>query len=72
MPFELKNVSAMYQRPMNKMFACQIGWNMQVYMDDMLVKIILEDEQPRSYRTDGTMGNRVERIRRTISLTYGH
>ena len=29
---------------MNKMFAHQIGRNVQVYMDDMLVKSIREDD----------------------------
>ena len=43
MSFGLKNAGAMYQRLMNKMFAHQIGRNVQVYMDDMLVKIRLED-----------------------------
>ena len=38
MPFGLKDAGAMYQRQMNKMFAHQIGRNVQVYMDDMLVK----------------------------------
>ena len=39
MPFGLKNAGAMYQRLMNKMFAHQIGRNVQVYVDDMLVKV---------------------------------
>ena len=39
MPFGLKNAGATYQRLMNKMFAHQIGRNVQVYVDDMLVKI---------------------------------
>ena len=38
MPFELKNVGATYQRLVNKMFSQQIGRNMEVYMDYMLVK----------------------------------
>ena len=38
MPFGLKNASTTYQRLMNKMFAHQIGRNVQVYVDDMLVK----------------------------------
>ena len=38
MPFGLKNVGATYQRLVNKMFSKQIGRNMEVYMDDMLVK----------------------------------
>ena len=38
MLFGLKNASATYQRLMNKMFANQIERNVQVYVDDMLVK----------------------------------
>lgn len=38
MIFELKNVSATYQRLVNQMFSRQIGRNMEVYVDDMLVK----------------------------------
>ena len=43
MPFGLKNVGAAYQRLMNKMFAHQIGRNVQVYVDDMLVKSQMEE-----------------------------
>ena len=42
MPFGLKNAGATYQRLMNKMFAHQIGKNVQVYVDDMLVKSLHE------------------------------
>ena len=38
MPFGLKNAGATYQRLVNKMFSNQIGRNMVVYVDDMLVK----------------------------------
>ena len=38
MPFGLKNAGVTYQRLMNRMFAPQIGRNVQVYVDDMLVK----------------------------------
>lgn len=41
MPFGLKNASAPYQRMVNRMFAKQIGDNMEVYVNDMLVKIKL-------------------------------
>ena len=44
MSFRLKNTGATYQRLMNKMFAHQIGRNVQVYVDDMLVKSIREDD----------------------------
>ena len=42
MPYGLKNAGATYQRLMNKMFAHQIGRNVQVYVDDMLVKSLHE------------------------------
>ena len=38
MPFGLKNVGATYQRLVNQMFKKQIGRNVEVYVDDMLVK----------------------------------
>ena len=44
MPFRLKNAGATYQRLMNKMFAQQIGRNVQVYVDEMLVKSLREDD----------------------------
>ena len=44
MPFRLKNAGAMYQRLMNKMFTHQIGRNVQVYVDDMLVKSLREND----------------------------
>ena len=42
MPFGLKNAGATYQRLVNHMFRPQIGWNVEVYVDDMLVKSIDE------------------------------
>ena len=44
MPFGLKNAGATYQRLMNKMFTHQIGRNVQVYVDDMLVKSLHEND----------------------------
>lgn len=40
MPFGLKNAGATYQRLVNEMFANQIGRNVEVYVDDMLVKSV--------------------------------
>ena len=44
MPFRLKNAEATYQRLINKMFTHQIGRNVQVYVDDMLVKSLREND----------------------------
>ena len=44
MPFSLKNTSVTYQKLMNKMFAQQIGRNVQVYVDDLLVKSRREED----------------------------
>ncbi|CAA0827383.1 Unknown protein, partial [Striga hermonthica] len=38
MPFGLKNAGATYQRLVDKIFKDQLGRNMEVYVDDMLVK----------------------------------
>ena len=44
MSFGLKNAGATYQRLMNNMFAHQIGRIIQVYVDDIMVKSIREDD----------------------------
>ena len=38
MPFSLKNVRATYQKIMNKVFKNQIRRNLEVYVNDMLIK----------------------------------
>ena len=50
MPFGLKNVGATYQRLMNKMFAQQIGRNVQVYLDNMPVKSRREEDHLEDLR----------------------
>lgn len=44
MPFSLKNEGASYQRFINKMFRNQIGRNVEVYVDNMLVKSLLNEQ----------------------------
>ena len=38
MPFGLKNAGATYQRMMIRMFEPQLGKNIEIYIDDMVVK----------------------------------
>ncbi|KAK0572091.1 hypothetical protein LWI29_025875 [Acer saccharum] len=74
MPFGLKNAGATYQRLVNKMFARQIGRNMEVYVDDMLTKSVTADRHADDLRETfdctGQIWNEVESgkmcIRRTI------
>lgn len=42
MPFRLKNVGATYQRLINEMFKSQIGRNIEVCVDDILVKHMMK------------------------------
>ena len=44
MPFGLKNAGSTYQRMMTKMFELQLGKNVKVYIDDMVVKSKLVSE----------------------------
>ena len=44
MPFGLKNAGSTYQRMMTKMFELQLGKNVEVYIDDMVVKSKLMSE----------------------------
>ena len=56
MSFGLKNAGTMYQRLMNKMFTNQIERNVQVYVDDMLVKIRREEDHLKDLEeTFGTL-----------------
>ena len=38
MPFGFKNTGSTYQRMVTKMFEPQLGKNIEVYIDDMVVK----------------------------------
>nr|KYP71786.1 Transposon Ty3-G Gag-Pol polyprotein [Cajanus cajan] len=47
MPFGLKNAGATYQRLVGKVFANQIGRNLEVYVDDMVIKTKSPDNHVR-------------------------
>ncbi|XP_024015916.1 uncharacterized protein LOC112089172 [Eutrema salsugineum] len=51
MPFGLKNAGATYQRLVNRMFASQLGRTMEVYIDDMLVKSLVDSDHVGHLRT---------------------
>ena len=44
MPFDLKNAGCTYQRMMTRMFEPQLGKNIKVYIDDMVLKSKVEFE----------------------------
>ena len=44
MPFGLKNAGSTYQRMMTKMFEVQMGKNIEVYIDDIVVKSKMESK----------------------------
>ena len=44
MPFSLKNVGTTYQRMMTRMFEPQLGKNIEIYIDDIVVKIKAKSE----------------------------
>ena len=44
MPFGLKNAGSTYQRMMTKIFESRLGKNVEVYIDDMVVKSKLVSE----------------------------
>ena len=50
MPFSLKNTVATYQRLVNKLFKAQIGRNMKVYIDDILMKIFQTSNHVRNLK----------------------
>ena len=50
MPFKLKNARSTYQRMMTRMFKPQLGKNIEVYIDDMVVKSKIESEHVNDLR----------------------
>ena len=58
MPFGLKNARAIYQRMMIRIFEPQLSKNIEIYIDDMVVKIKLESKHVNN------LGNIFEILRR--------
>ncbi|GJR02200.1 reverse transcriptase domain-containing protein [Tanacetum coccineum] len=50
MPFGLRNAGATYQRLVDKAFHKQIGRNLEVYVDDLVIKSRMEDEIVRDIK----------------------
>ena len=50
MPFGLKNTRSTYQRMMTRMFEPQLSKNIEVYIDDMVVKSKVESEHVNDLR----------------------
>ena len=50
MPFGLKNAGSTYQRMMTRMFESQLGKNIEIYIDDMMVKSKMISEYLRDLR----------------------
>ena len=50
MPFGLKNVGSTYQRMMTRIFEPQLGKNIEVHIDDMVVKNKVESEHVNGLR----------------------
>ena len=62
LPFDLKNAGSTYQRMMTRMFESQLGKNIEIYIDDMVVKSKVVSEHLRD------LGNIFE-VLRSISCT---
>ena len=51
MPFGLKNTGSTYQRMMTKMFESQLGKNIEIYIDEMVVKSKMVSKHLEDLRT---------------------
>ena len=75
MPFGLKNTRATYQRLVNHMFCPQIGRNVEVYMDDMLVKSLDEgkhlDDMQETFNTLRRYSMKLNPSKRVFGVTSG-
>ena len=69
-PVGLKNVGATYQRLINKMFTHQVGRNVKLFIDDMLVKSRREEDHLRDLREtfDTLRSYNMSSIQASVSL----
>nr|GFB31938.1 reverse transcriptase domain-containing protein [Tanacetum cinerariifolium] len=65
MPFGLKNASATYQRLVDKAFYSQIGRNIKVYIDDLVVK---SHTEPKMLRDVGETFRTLRKINMKLNL----
>ncbi|RDX69225.1 hypothetical protein CR513_51687, partial [Mucuna pruriens] len=70
MPFGLKNTRATYQRLMDKIFKDVIGTDMEVYVDDMVVKSTTANEHCSALDLAGIEAN-PEKCQAVINMKGG-
>lgn len=76
MPFGLKNAGAAYQHLVDSIFTKQIGRNIEVYMDDMVIKSpdeekLLEDVE-ETFKTLEKVKPKLNPIKFTFGVEEGH
>ena len=71
MPFGLKNTGATYQRLVELIFAKQIGRNIKVYVDDMVIKSPHEDKMLQDIEETFCMLERVKMKLNPSKCTFG-
>nr|GEX07667.1 reverse transcriptase domain-containing protein [Tanacetum cinerariifolium] len=75
MPFGLKNAGVTYQRLMDKAFESQVGWNIEVYVDEQVVKSYTEAEMMRdieeTFRTLRKVNMKLNPKKCSFGLTEG-
>ncbi|GJX97383.1 reverse transcriptase domain-containing protein [Tanacetum coccineum] len=67
MPFGLKNVGATYQRLVDKAFQKQIGRNLEVYVDDLVIKSRTEQEIMRDIEETKVISNGLRKLKKLIA-----
>ncbi|GJQ98337.1 reverse transcriptase domain-containing protein [Tanacetum coccineum] len=71
MPFGLKNAGATYQRLVDKAFDSQVGRNMEVYVDDLVIKSHTEEEMIRDIDETFRMLRRINMKLNPRKCTFG-